>query len=270
MKKVISCLTLVSILVFGVVLFVGCDKNSEKIVVTFITIGNGNESRYEKTVNTGDMITMSDFTELKNEDASVGHSVYTGFFRDSNCVFKFDDSEPIHHDTVLYVKQSPEGTPVINFILEGKTYPLAVERTKTVSVFDFIASAYGKSSIPEQFDFFKDEQLTEKIDLTGYNYQSCTFDFWQKCNIYVKRHEIATVEFCIHNNGGNCTTSFSALIRTDENINAQLLQSLYSAYYGNTSLNFTNAIFYSDATLENAITTVGKIKTVHVDIKQQG
>ncbi len=270
MKKTIICLTLVSILVFSVALFVGCDNNSEKIVVTFITTGNGNESRYEKTVNDGDLITMSDFTALQNGDSSIGHGIYTGFFRDSNCVFKFDDSEPIRHNTVLYVKQSPEGTPVINFILEGKTYPLAVERTKTVSVFDFIASAYGKSSIPEQFDFFKDEQLTEKIDLTGYNYQSCTFDFWQKCNIYVVKHEIATVAFCIHNNGGDCTTSFSALIRTDENINAQLLQSLYSAYYGNTSLNFANATFYSDATLKTAITSVGTLKTIHVDIKPQG
>lgn len=270
MKKVISCLALVSILILGVALFVGCDNNSEKIVVTFITTNNGNESRYEKTVNEGDLISINDFIELNGKDSSIGHSIYTGFFRDSNCVFKFDDSEPIHHDTVLYVKQSPEGTPIINFILEGKTYPLAVERTKTVSVFDFIASAYGKSSIPEQFDFFKDEQLAEKIDLTGYNYQSCTFDFWQKCNIYVKKHEIANVEFCIHNNGGNCTTSFSALIRTDENIDAQSLQNLYSAYYGNASLNFTNAAFYSDATLETAITSVGTIKTVHVDIKPQG
>lgn len=266
MKKTILCLTIVSILVLGVAIFAGCNENSDECVVTFITENGGKEVRYEKAVKAGALVTLQDFTSLQNGDSSVGHSVYTGFFRNSNCVFKFDDEEPIRHDTTLYVKQSPEGTPVLNFVLDGKTYPLAVERTKTVISFDFIASAYGKSAIPEQFDFFKDEQCTEKIDLTGFNYKSCTFDFWQKCTIYVKKHDVATVAFCIHNDGGECATTFDALVRTDENLNAQSLQEQYSAYTGGATLDFANAKLYSDATLNAEISSIGNLKTVHVNI----
>ena len=259
-------MTIVSILVLSVAIFAGCNENSDECVVTFITENGGKEVRYEKAVKAGALVTLQDFTSLQNGDSSVGHSVYTGFFRNSNCVFKFDDEEPIRHDTTLYVKQSPEGTPVLNFVLDGKTYPLAVVRTKTVSSFDFIASAYGKSAIPEQFDFFKDEQCTEKIDLTGFNYKSCTFDFWQKCTIYVKKHDVATVAFCIHNDGGECATTFDALVRTDENLNAQSLQEQYSAYTGGATLDFANAKFYSDATLNAEISSIGNLKTVHVNI----
>lgn len=266
LKRCLPFLILVFALIACVAVFVGCNEKDNNCVVTFVVSGGSQDARYEKTVTPGTLVKMSDFNDLIGDDFAVGKGIFTGFFRDSNCVFKFDDSEPICNDTTLYVKHSNAGTPVLNFVLDGNTYPLAVDRTDTVNVYDFILSAYGKSAYAEQFDFFKDEQCTEALNLTDYNYKSCEFDFWYNCKIYVKKHDVAIVNFCTHNNSSECTTSFSARIRTDKTLDADMFAKFYSAYTGDTSFTATNATFYSDASLKNEIHTAGKCTTVHVNV----
>lgn len=243
------------------------DVEKDEYTVTFVTSGVGEIERHEKTVKSGATISLADFTAFQGDSSKIGNNIYTGLFSDSSCVFKRDDSQPITQNTVVYVKKSAEGTPIINFILNGEKFPLAVEKTKTVGVFDFITSAYGKSAIPEQFDFFKDEKCTEKIDLNGYSYKSYAFDFWQRCTIYVTKHPVSTIDFCIHISGGECTSSFGALVRTDEPLNASVFQSLYRAYFNNDAYTVSKAKFYSDSSLTIEVASAGELKKIHVNIE---
>lgn len=267
MKKFVSCFVIVFTLIACIAVFVGCNEKKDECIVTFIVSNGTQDVRYEKTITSGELVKMSDFNNLKDNDFTIGNGIFTGFFRDSNCVFKYDDSEPIQNDTTLYVKQSREGTQVLNFVLDGITYPLAVERTRMVNAYDFLISAYGKSAYVEQFDFFKDEQCSERLDLNGYNYKSCEFDFWNNCKIYVKKHDITTINFCIHNDSGACTTSFDVLIRTDKNLDATMFAELYSAYIGDNPFTAATVAFYSDKNLKNKITTVGTCTTIHVNVQ---
>lgn len=120
---------------------------------------------------------------------------------------------------------------------------------------------------PNKFDFFKDEQCTEKLELTGYEYKTCASDFWQRYTVYVKKHNVATINFCIHENSNVCTSSFEALVRTDETLSSKLFERLYREYYGDDSRSFVNVTFYSDETLENAITVAGELTKIHVKVK---
>lgn len=144
--------------------FVACDdtENKNECTVTFVTSGLESVERYEKTVKKGETVSIEDFIALTGETTRIGNSIYTGLYNDSSCVFKRDDSIPISENTTLYVKKSAEGTPVVNFVLDRKTYSLAVEKTKTLGVFDFIASAYGKSAIPEQIRLFQRRAMHRK------------------------------------------------------------------------------------------------------------
>lgn len=266
MKKQTVFLAILSIICLSLC-FVACDDVKDNCTVTFVTSGIGVVERYEKTIVKGDVIRFEDFNEAREKSTQIGCFVYTGLYLDSSCVFKRDDSTPIFCDTTVYVKKSAEGTPVVNFVLDGENHFLAVEKSKTVGVFDFIASAYGKSAIPEQFDFFKDEQCTEKLILNGYSYKTCSFDFWQRCNIYVKKHDVANVEFCIHNGGESCST-FLALVRTDEPLGTNTLQMIYNAYFGEGVVSVQNAVFYSDEELEDEISVVGELRKIHASVSK--
>lgn len=268
MKKHFAFFAVLLIISFSLI-FVACDdtENENECTVTFVTSGIESVERYEKTIKKGETVSIDDFIALADKTTKIGNSIYTGLYNDSSCVFKRDDSIPINENTTLYVKKSAEGTPVVNFVLDGKTYSIAVEKTKTVGVFDFIASAYGKSSIPEQFDFFKDERCTEKLELTGYTYKTCASDFWQRYTIYVKKHNVATINFCIHEDGSECASSFEALVRTDETLSSDLFEKLYREYYGDDSRSFENVTFYSNETLANVITVAGELTKIHVNVK---
>lgn len=115
--------------------------------------------------------------------------------------------------------------------------------------------------------FFKDEQCTEKLILNGYSYKTCSFDFWQRCNIYVKKHDVANVEFCIHNGGESCST-FLALVRTDEPLGTNTLQMIYNAYFGEGVVSVQNAVFYSDEELEDEISVVGELRKIHASVSK--
>lgn len=268
MKKHFAFFAVLLIISFSLI-FVACDdtENENECTVTFVTSGIESVERYEKTIKKGETVSIEDFIALADKTTKIGNSIYTGLYNDSSCVFKRDDSIPINANTTLYVKKSAEGTPVVNFVLDGKTYSIAVGKTKTVGVFDFISSAYGKSAIPEQFDFFKDERCTEKLELTGFEYKTCASDFWQRYTIYVKKHNVATINFCIHEDGSECASSFEALVRTDETLSSDLFEKLYREYYGDNSRSFENVTFYSNETLENVITVAGELTKIHVNVK---
>ena len=163
-------------------------------------------------------------------------------------------------------QKTNEGVPIINFMLDGKSYTLSVDKTQPINVFDFITCAYGKASVPSQFEFYRDENMTDKIELVDFSYKECDLSFWNSYTIYVKSHQLASVKFCLHDING-CATSFNAHILTDELLTAELFQNLYREYYNDKAFTLSKAVFYSDKNLTNQIyyATNETQNTIHVD-----
>lgn len=236
--------------------------------VTFIIVLDGEKTdRYTTTVNIGDTIDLSSFNNiLPATNTTIGHYNYTGPFWDEACFHKHDDDLAITSNATFYIKKTNEGVPIINFMLDGKSYALAVDKTQPINVFDFITCAYGKASVPSQFEFYKDENMTDKIELVDFSYKECDLSFWNSYTIYVKNHQIASVKFCLHDING-CATSFNTHILTDELLTTELFQNLYREYYNDKTFTLSKAVFYSDKNLTNQIyyATNETQNTIHVD-----
>ena len=264
------CILILLILLCCFITLIACnaDTSSNTCTVTFITVLDGEKADiYTTTVTIGDTINLSSFKNvLPTTNTTIGHYNYTGPFWDEACFHKHDDDLAITSNATFYIKKTNEGVPIINFMLDGKSYTLSVDKTQPINVFDFITCAYGKASVPSQFEFYRDENMTDKIELVDFSYKECDLSFWNSYTIYVKSHQIASVKFCLHDING-CATSFNAHILTDELLTAELFQNLYREYYNDKTFTLSKAAFYSDKNLTNQIyyATNETKNTIHVD-----
>lgn len=245
------------------------DKPSDERTVSFVTVSDGKQEEvFTATIKVGETVNLSTYISLlpKSNGISIGHYNYTGPFWDEACFHKHDDDLAITSNATFYVKKTSEGIPLINFVLEGKSYTLAVDKTQPISVSDFITCAYGKASAPSQFEFYKDENMTDKIELIDFSYKECDLNFRNSYSIYVKKHQIANITFCLHNING-CATSFVGRILTDELLTAELFQNLYREYFNDKTFTLSKAIFYSDKDLTNQVYYAENANqnTIHVD-----
>lgn len=191
MKKPIVLLLLIAILASMCVAFVAC--NDDTITVTIIARSYGIKSEETYTLlkkHIGDTITFEDYTAVSKQYISFSSWHEAGFYLDSECVYKRDDSILLDGDITLYVKRQPSNTPEICFILDGEQYNIVTTNNKEITAFDFIISAYGKHAIPDEFEFFKDEAMTIPLELEGFNYKECYRDIYNTYKIYVKKSEV--------------------------------------------------------------------------------
>jgi len=271
MKKIIVISVSIIIVLLCVFCLFACDndESSDERAISFVTICDGKQEETIATkVKVGETVNLTTYINLlpESDEISIGHYNYTGPFWDEACFHKHDDDLTITSDSTFYIKKTSEGVPLINFVLEGKSYTLAVDKTQPINVYDFITCAYGKSSVPSQFEFYKDENMTDKIGLTYFSYKECNLNFWNSYTIYVKKHQIATVTFCLHDING-CATSFNVRILVDELLTTELFQNLYREYFNDKTFTLSKAIFYSDKDLTNQIYYAANANqnTIHVD-----
>ncbi len=172
MKKKIFLLSLIGLLIIHIIFFFACDK---KDTVT-ITIQIENKT-YTIEQNKGDNLIGLDLEALTNPEGYLifGSSLYNELFYDEDCLFKYDKSQPIDHDITLYGFTVDGVNPNYNyvtFVFEGNKYYLHPQFNYPVTVFDFIATAYGKPISPACLEFYSDEAMTNQFELTGLNYQT--------------------------------------------------------------------------------------------------
>ena len=87
----------------------------------------------------------------------------------------------------------------VNFVFENQQYILYQQSNYPLTVFDFIATAYGKSISPACLEFYSDAEMQNQFDLVGLNYQTeCeqeyAFAMFGKYTIYVKRVPAPTID----------------------------------------------------------------------------
>ena len=188
MKKKLLSLVFIGLFLICSISFVSCDKK-DQVKVTLCM----NETC--KTVECNKYGKLDDFDLLKlfELENRIGGPIVDGLFYDSSCLLKYDTSKHIENDITLYVGYhylNPENIDIY-FIFEGATYHINRQSNYPVTVFDFIASAYGKPISPACLEFYGDEAMTNRFELYGLNYQTAcqtiSMGIPTSYTIYVKR-----------------------------------------------------------------------------------
>lgn len=191
MKNLIILLLITAILASICIAFVACDNDTINVKIVVRSYGVEDEETYTlSTKHVGDTVTFEDYKAVATQYITFSSSHEVGFYLDKECVYKRDDSAPLDGDITLYVKRQPSITPEICFILDGENYNFVTTENKEVTAFDFILSAYGKHAIPDEFEFFVDEDMTIPLELEGFNYKNCYRDIYNTYKVYVKRSEV--------------------------------------------------------------------------------
>ena len=172
MKKKSLFLWLIGLLLIFSNFFVACDKKNTVKITIYI-----NNTSYTIERNKGDNLIGLDLEALTNPEGRIyfGSSLYNGLFYDESCLFKYDQSQQIEHDITLYGFRFDGVNPnytYVTFVFEKNEYRLNPQFNYPVTVFDFIATAYGKPISPACLEFYSDEAMTNQFELTGLNYQA--------------------------------------------------------------------------------------------------
>lgn len=226
MKKTTAIiLTFVLILGLCIVLCACSDSNNVTITVIVRESGQISQESYSIVKPKGSCVSLDDFDEFihPSQEISFGYSAYAGLYIDEECIFKHDEDCQINNDITLYIRHNGGVVPTINFVLDGKTYSMIAPNDKSITAFDFIATAYGKSAIPEEFDFFVDENCTIPLDLVEQNYKNCYRDVFNRYYVYVKKTEVHFFNFEYSINGTSIS-SFDALLRVDTVLNEEFIK----------------------------------------------
>lgn len=170
MRKRLHILLLIAIVAIASC-FVACDKKDAVTITIHIK-----SQTYTIERNRGDNLIGFDPETLTNPEGLtyIGGSSYDGLFYDEDCLFRYDESKPIEHDITLYVFSFYLFNPNLNFVtfvFEGNKYNFHPQLNHPVTVFDFIATAYGKPISPACLEFYSDEAMQHKFELYGLNYQ---------------------------------------------------------------------------------------------------
>lgn len=219
MKKVVTLVLILLSIVSLCITLCACDNNkNDCITITVIVRESGQISQesYSIVKPKGSCVSLDDFDKFihPEQEISFGYSAYAGLYIDEECIFKHDEDCQINNDITLYIRHNGGVVPTINFVLDGKTYSMIAPNEKSITAFDFIATAYGKSAIPEEFDFFVDENCTVPLELIGENYKTCYRNIFNAYTIYVKKTEVN--HFCFkYTMNGTHINSFNALLRVD-------------------------------------------------------
>ncbi len=186
-----TCIFLILILLTISLFACNNDTNDNNTCnITFVVIDNGNKVQsYSTKIEHGKTIDKSTFINLLDTPSdSVGGTQYTGPFWDEECIHKHNDDLPIKYDIVLYVKETNPSIPLVCFVLNDKTYTIALDNeNSSCDVYDFIFTAYGKKSNAVDFEFYSDENHTQKITLVGDSYKQCSLNIFNRYTVYVKK-----------------------------------------------------------------------------------
>lgn len=191
MKKAITLFLIIALIASICIAFVACDNDTVNVKIVVRSYGVKDEETYTLlTKHVGDTVTFEDYKAVVTQYMAFSSSHEAGFYLDKECVFKRDDSTPLDGDITLYVNRQPSITPQICFIFDGMQYNFVTTENKEVTAFDFVVSAYGKHAIPDEFEFFMDEDMTIPLELEGFNYKECYRDIYNTYKVYVKRSEV--------------------------------------------------------------------------------
>lgn len=162
MKKIFTKILSLSIVFISVFSFAAC-KKPKTCTVTFVM----NEKTYTLEKNIGDKVSFDEFiANFVDTNLDTG-AVILGLYTDKDCAIKYDEDIALTGDTTLYIDWRVNANVCkITFVYENKEYKILRNAGQALKPDDFVISAYGKGGKAEDFSFYKDEAMTEPVDLT--------------------------------------------------------------------------------------------------------
>ena len=108
-----------------------------------------------------------------------------GYYLDIECTKKYNLNTKIEEDTDLYTLFCEGGSNFVVFCFEGEEYFFFVEDIDAeLTVDSFVVSAYGKELDREKIQFYRDEKMTKRIDITGQTFDTLGASLQEKESYY--------------------------------------------------------------------------------------
>ena len=176
-KKIVIVLLTCVLLSLALFSFAGC--NRKLVTVNFYAISYPNSDDVKLEFSdiqwSGRSVVVDGYVEDYNEKHKnlCGGGFGWGFFLDKGCTKKYNLDTKINEDTDLYTLYCSNGSNFVTFCFEGINYYFFVEDINAeLTVDSFVVSAYGKELDREKIQFYRDEKMTKRIDITGQTFDT--------------------------------------------------------------------------------------------------
>lgn len=197
MKRKIAIVLLTSVLLLTILCsFVGCNRKLVKVNFYAISYPNsdGVELEFSNMQWSGRPVVVDGYIKdyNKKREGEFGGVRGWGFYLDKGCTKKYNLDTKINEDTDLYTLYCSNGSNFVTFCFEGVNYYFFVEDVNAeLTVDSFVVSAYGKELDREKIQFYRDENMTKRIDITGQTFDTLGVSlesplFYYTKTLYVK------------------------------------------------------------------------------------
>lgn len=178
MKRKIAIVLLTCVLLLTILCsFVGCNRKLVTVNIYAISYPNS-EKTYQLFSNTQwsgmPVVFKKNLSQYIPKHYLVADDFKGfGYYLDIECTKKYNLSTKIEEDTDLYMLFCESGSKFVVFCFEGEDYYFFVEDINAeLTVDSFVVSAYGKELDREKIQFYIDEKMTRRIDITGQTFDT--------------------------------------------------------------------------------------------------
>lgn len=200
-KKFALILTTCLLLAVLMTAFVACDNKTVTLSVytVYLSKFEGNYVVEPKLIHEQKVgaFTLNNYKYIINEgETAYGGPCYLGLYYDLQCTKKVHPDTVFKKNTTLYALGIVPINEVylICFQYEDQTYTFYQQQKEPLTMDDFVVSAYGKELDRTKLAFFRDEEMTQRIELEGKTFDTLGAKLVENSSWYARRVYVKLIE----------------------------------------------------------------------------